>query len=452
MSTQKLAAVPTPMESQDAHPLKQKPLYWQGPAYYGKTLYTIRVLGHSSHTVYIDLWNDQTPLFSVYADYTSIRLPEPPAAAPETTSPQEQQTPVLTPEAHTRTCFYCHQPATQEHAQILNDHTVCSACIIQELAAIHPDELEPPTDPEPEPPTLTGGQEEAERSAETNPADDQAPAIQTEAEPVAPAQVKSQETYPIPAEPPKANKRTRQPEKQGAHRISLRWQSDAFTVSDEGYEKIQALIKEYATCHRCEQHYTVQSPNVAGNVCLACFLAHHHSLTYVGAGETGDDGIPQYLFLDNAGHIHAADPGPSRSEDGREDYIQTLIYWGFPIPDQIEKAGQSQKIETKSGRWSIYGDPHRSTVIVHVWDTYPDKAEAYFLVSKAGKLAQVNKRKASHRQLLATARKRIDATKRTTKYGSNSWTINGIEHLYINEYHEYCMLARMLDEQPQLWP
>lgn len=382
----------------------------------------------------------------------------------------EEKAPIHNQQA--QTCHYCQQPAAQD-AQIINDVIVCATCIAQELATIHPDELESPTptDPEPEPPTPTpaGGPTESTESHEERQIEEPETMQETESQAKpetgtrqaeAPEQTSTTSqteaaaasAAPVPeaTETTRQSKRQRRAEakKQGAHRVSLCWQSDAYTVSDEGYQKIEAIIKEYATCHRCEQLYTAERPNVAGNICLTCFLQHsgrNHGLTYVGPGETRADGYPSYLFIDRTGRIYISDPGPSRSEDARESYTDTLKYWSFRVPEYIEKNGQ--RIEIKGAYWSIYGDPRKSVVITHVWDTYPDKAEAFYLVSKTAKMTQINKRKASHRALFVEARKRLEATKKNGKYYIGEESYN-----YINEWHEHRMIAQMLDENPYLWP
>jgi hypothetical protein len=236
--------------------------------------------------------------------------------------------------------------------------------------------------------------------------------------------------------------------KQGAHKISLRWHSEALTVSTEGYKKIEALMKEYATCKRCEEYYSEEAPNVAENLCLRCFFhwsGNNTGLTYVGPGTTREDGIPQYIFLNNQGIVYISSPGASRSEDAREDFIETLKYWSFPVPTHLERNGQ--RIETRSAFWAIQGEPRKGVIIAHVWDTYPDKAEAFFLLSKTGKITQINKRKASHRQLFTEARKRLEATQTNGKY-----YIAGESYNYICEWHEYRMIAHMLDADASLWP
>ncbi len=292
-------------------------------------------------------------------------------------------------------------------------------------------------------------------STQSDQAEEQEPASALEPEPATPEireQATRQQGEPASdttePEPARESKRKRQTEKQGAQSISLRWRSNAYTVSDEGYKKIDALIKAYATCHRCEQYYTDEASNIAGNLCLECFYewsSRNSDLTYIGPEEPNQDGTPEYRFLDQRGIVYVSLPGPGHEETARESYAETLKYWSFPVRQYIEKDGRH--IETRSGRWNIYGNPRKGIVIAHVWETYPDKADALFLLSKTGNVTQINKRKASHRQLFIEAKKRLEASKKNGQY-----FIDGEGYNYIHEWHEYCMIAHMLNENPRLWP
>src|SRR5205085_1938078 len=77
------------------------------------------------------------------------------------------------------------------------------------------------------------------------------------------------------------------------------------TITDEAYAQILAIVDNAKLCGRCQQPYRTDNPQVAQNLCLACFQKkyQHKGLTYVGVYSTNKEGDVTHQFTDARGYI-----------------------------------------------------------------------------------------------------------------------------------------------------
>lgn len=225
--------------------------------------------------------------------------------------------------------------------------------------------------------------------------------------------------------------------------VYLEYSSYEITISEDAFQEIVKLVQANAVCRRCNELYSAENPNVAGNLCLSCFLqTDRHGLAFVKKappelapvyhssyapyiGET-------YLFLDPRGYVHLTRSGPGEKEEASEHPESTLSYWGFPIPREASKNGQTIALK---GYWMIYGDVRTDEVIML------RSQDILFLAKRKGQAIQFNKRKALHRQMLAEAQAELEATRTS----DGIYLIDGEEHYSIHESDLYRVIARRVN-------
>jgi hypothetical protein len=173
----------------------------------------------------------------------------------------------------------------------------------------------------------------------------------------------------------------------------------AVTISDETYAQIMTIVNQGQVCQECQNVYTEEKPQVSLNTCLACFLRKktNQGLSYAGV-HTSQSGYTYHRFLDEKGYIHTTSTSSTSSD---RDEFMTLQYWGFMLPDSIDRY-----------RVSIYGDVKTNEAVIVESQPYNQKDTA-FLVYKNDAALELNKRKGEIRKRFADAKARIEATKDT---------------------------------------
>ena len=240
--------------------------------------------------------------------------------------------------------------------------------------------------------------------------------------------------------------------RQGCEDVYLNWTSYKVTVSRQGYEQIVTLAQAMSVCHRCQRYYGENNMNVAGNLCLECFLQNdRHVLTFVG--EAAPDLInryhstnapyerPAYLFLDKKGYVYWTEAGPGEREEAYEDITATINYWEFPLPLEAKKNGDVVSLRGCSR--SIYGNVRTDDIIMlRFWDYHPD-IDVLFLAMRHGQSIQINKRRELHRRLFAEARQQLEATRTP----GGKYLINGEYQERVYDSDVYCHVARLVEAE-----
>ncbi len=170
----------------------------------------------------------------------------------------------------------------------------------------------------------------------------------------------------------------------------------------------------------CCNGYTAESPQVAENVCLGCFLKHRDSpprdLTFLG--EVPSDyaeryGYKVYKFKDRRGFLYITDSHRKISDPLEESISATLKHYGYPVPEQYSlKTGKTVDLNAHSWR-SIYGDFITSPVVMATYhEYYGDHLDTAFLLYRDGTSVEFTRRKKQLRTWYEEAKADIEATHR----------------------------------------
>lgn len=231
--------------------------------------------------------------------------------------------------------------------------------------------------------------------------------------------------------------------------------SDKVTVSLEGYQQILDVIRATAVCEDCKRLYS-EGPehiNVAGLLCLQCFLMRHQSLTFIGPLPPGLQGEreefyhpiipekPTYFFLDADGHAYLTNAGIGKGPDTRKSIPVTLKYWGFPRPERGERNGQA--VELGDFNWSVYGDVRNDDVVLLQYGSSWYKNEILFMAERNGRYVQINRRRPNHRQALKYAREELEETQTP----GGMYLVNGEYQSSIHESDIYQLVAKWIGEE-----
>jgi hypothetical protein len=223
-------------------------------------------------------------------------------------------------------------------------------------------------------------------------------------------------------------------------------------VSKEGYQQILAIVKETAVCSSCEEHYSNENSNVAGLLCLHCFLQQHSRFTFIGPLDESltyhrsispHDPFPSpaYLFLDDKGHAYVTEAGPGHSEKPSENSSRTLQYWHFPVPTEANIKGEMKDVRDYS--WYIYGDIANDDVILIQHGDKVYKNEILFIVRRHKQGIQLNPRSSKDRQILKSAREEIESTRNN----SGDFWIDREWKSWIQESDIYTLASRQMSEE-----
>lgn len=192
------------------------------------------------------------------------------------------------------------------------------------------------------------------------------------------------------------------------------YHSHPLAISRNAFEQISAIAAANRVCQVCASPYTKENPMVVRNTCLACFMRsevvrREKPLTFTGEAGKDSAGDMQYQFIDADGYLYQVDSGSECTQLQRDIY-QTLLHWGFRLPETVSRNGHERSLNDHS--WSIYGDFRTNPVIVCKYhEYYGDHLEAVFLVYKDTLAVEVNKRLKAIQQLFQKARAHIEATR-----------------------------------------
>jgi hypothetical protein len=244
--------------------------------------------------------------------------------------------------------------------------------------------------------------------------------------------------------------------KRETHSIYLeRASSYEYKVSPEGYAAILEILRTKAVCAQCGDYYSPHNPQIAGLLCLSCFLSRNTHLQYQGLLDPAMQGLgqgryasahrEQFMFLDKAGHLHTTEAGAGASESATENIAMTLFYWHFPRPQEARKNGKP--VELSDIGWHIYGDVRGDEIILLQYGSKWYGNEALFLVRRGGPAIQVSMRRPVHRALLEQARAELEATYREEP--EKGYYFEGGHHFYVSEENIYRRVARRVNERGQ---
>lgn len=219
-------------------------------------------------------------------------------------------------------------------------------------------------------------------------------------------------------------------------KICINGSQHGWYVSKEGYEQIMRIIQDEMICRHCKEIFSNETnPNVAGNLCLRCFLQRNsgYKLTYIGNNKSygyvekyGESDKLYYIYISQEGWAYRSNPGPGTGEEPKKSDIETIKYWNFPLPTNIRQNGKS--IPITSTDHSIHGDHRGNVVVVHCYESPKQIISAYFISSNvSGRVTQLNLRKRSHQELMKAAREK-------------------------DRGYPYHGLAELLSQDESLWP
>ncbi len=192
------------------------------------------------------------------------------------------------------------------------------------------------------------------------------------------------------------------------HSITLD-EIDTFVVADTVFEKVHKLLIQHRICKVCEKSYTEDSPMIATNLCLECFLRENSSVHLTAVPTVPDEnGITVYRFLDPEGYIYTCSPA-SDSSEAYESISLTLAYWGFPDVDSVELEGKPIELDTVDA--TIYGDLQNNSVVVVSKRKKSGRLEVSFLSYKNGTCVYLDKAKGYTRKVWREAESQYLATK-----------------------------------------
>ncbi len=192
------------------------------------------------------------------------------------------------------------------------------------------------------------------------------------------------------------------------HSITLDEQ-DTFVVADTVFEKVQKLLIQHRICRVCEKSYTEESPMIAANLCLECFLRENSSVHLTVVPTVPDEnGVTVYRFLDPEGYIYTCSPA-SESSEAYESISLTLAYWGFPDVASVELEGKPVELDPTDA--TIYGDLKTNSVVVVSKRKKAGRLEVSFLSYKNGPCVYLDKAKGYTRKVWREAESQYLATK-----------------------------------------
>ncbi len=189
-------------------------------------------------------------------------------------------------------------------------------------------------------------------------------------------------------------------------------------ITLQAYEQIQAIIQAHLICTYCCVGYTDANPQVAENVCVACFLKHRdqppRDLTFLGevASEYAERyGYKVYTFMDSKGFLYITDSHRKINEPLERSISATLRHFGYAVPEHYAlKTGKTVDLNAHSWR-NIYGDFQRSPVVMATYhEYYGDHLATAFLLYRDGTIVEFTRRKGKLRQWYNEAKAEIETT------------------------------------------
>src|SRR5713101_898380 len=189
-------------------------------------------------------------------------------------------------------------------------------------------------------------------------------------------------------------------------------------ITLEAYEQIIAIIKANLICTYCCKGYTDQRPQIAENVCLACFFTHRDQppsdLTFLGEvpSEYADRyGYKIYKFKDRKGFLYTIDSHSKINEPLDQSISATLRHYGYTVPEHYTlKTGKTVDLAANCWR-SIYGDFQTSPVVIATYkEYYGDHIDNVSLLYRDGTNDEYTRRKKQLRTWYEETKAEIEAT------------------------------------------
>jgi hypothetical protein len=205
-----------------------------------------------------------------------------------------------------------------------------------------------------------------------------------------------------------------------------------FTISDEAYDRIAAIVEEGRVCSNCEQAFAENNPCVSYNLCLACLLKQQPHLSFAGEVQLNGAGSVTYKFMEESGAILLSDPS---SHSPQRSAYHTLLHWGFKVPERIVQNGEEVRLSPY--HWTIYGKLDSSVlVIINTQESRSNKMVVFLTYKNAG-YRLVDHKKGEFKALYAQVKTSLEQTKGPDGY----YHVNGHEIYRITDTHVYAAIA-----------
>lgn len=171
----------------------------------------------------------------------------------------------------------------------------------------------------------------------------------------------------------------------------IRLETREYTIAEEVYQRVVALVMANLVCEYCGGEYTPLCPRVALNMCINCYLrkyGEYVALTYLGVLSESDHD-QTHKWMDGKGMIYLT----TTTQDQRaQEYTgETLKHWGFLLP----KSGtyQGREMDLYENYFVIHGNLMENSVLCIEWSKpYGEREHIPFLVYKDREPMQINKR------------------------------------------------------------
>jgi len=201
--------------------------------------------------------------------------------------------------------------------------------------------------------------------------------------------------------------------------IYLEGTSHPVAITTQAYEQIIAIAQANRLCTHCLRGYTDTNPQVAENVCLACFQKHRERdnrtrLTFariVPSEYAARYGYQVFMFVDPQGYVYLTNSHQKINDTIERDIHATLLHYGFQVPERYTlKSGQETDLSANSWR-SIYGDFTGSPVILVTYkEYYGNHLDTAYVLYLDREPLELSKRKNPTRQWYLESKAEIEAT------------------------------------------
>ena len=164
-----------------------------------------------------------------------------------------------------------------------------------------------------------------------------------------------------------------------------------FTIDDDTYEQIAALVRASKQCthdYHNVHGYSLDNPCVGKGICLQHLLERQGNLEILDSPETNSDGQHFYRFIDKQGVVYTSTEDVST--EASRNTSETLAYYGFTPPLKVVSRGKS--VDFYSHYASLYGDLRTASVIVLTYNQYSDKVKGLFLLYKNGSPKELSRK------------------------------------------------------------
>lgn len=201
--------------------------------------------------------------------------------------------------------------------------------------------------------------------------------------------------------------------------IYLESTSHPLAITPQAYEQIATIAKAHLICTHCLNGYTQDNPQVAENVCLACFTKwrqrnNQTSLTFVG--EVPSEyaqryGYKVFKFLDSQGYVYLRNSQQKHNDSMEQEIHVTLLHYGFIVPERYTlKSGTMVDLTVHSWR-VIYGDFRSWPVVLATYrEYYGDQNDTAFLLYRDREPLEISKRRNPTRQWYQESKAELEAT------------------------------------------